>query len=960
MATADNRDSKLLIILVLLFLGINGLLSMLAEKAYQSIGEDSAYFFTLNQWVSASFTVVVFAILSGFVAQFGSFRRCLSTFGLLLLFKLIFSSVTAATFYFVGPYQEAFSQATSAALFSSLPAAIIHIIFAFITMLFLKPFSSGDSQGEPGFEIEMPTFDMPKMDAARPRIHSAPELTPAGEDHELDLTGPDHKFAAETKTQTDSAPADSSDTTSTESTEQEDGSAEPPSPEPKSQADDLQDAPAPVPIEIPTPVDEVSDVEITLADLVDQIDARSFTCTDNELKQYSFRVDLSEIIPQLSEGKITIAAEQALATVPGDILRTSPLDVAKKLPEGKIVLPLNKVIPQLRREVFSLPFEQQSELVVDDIPDPFAVEESMTTEESGAGRIVHSIPDSAAPELQAEPEQQQEQFTPGPEPVTPQPEHGGQPAPEEAAAQADTAKIDAAGAEAPESIQVNLAYIISHLPENSLGVTFSELQSSIENPGKLAVPSEMVIPQIQTGKVTLSAEQILSLFPPNSISKTKQELAEGLPEGGLELPLKEILEQLPAQTFHVSHEAEPSNLDEIPDVFIEPDQALSQKTSAVEQEKAAPSAGTIGTYRRFLEEQDEEPQPAEAEEQPQPQATIESAPIQLPECTPAEGVTSPPAVDKPADQVASLMSSVESALPPKPEVSEHKPAEPEFDDQPKESAAASVEISKITDCDKAQQILGKINQASAIFKANLSLYRFQSSCMALLVSPGIDELPLATALPETVSSLARFTSICQIGELRRIAFVAETGAVNVEFLDSPADGRWVLLADNSDNSLGVLFNYSSSYRDNFREIFDATGIESPLFTPVLQLEDIEQQYRTAGSLTAGLNLDFTKRCALSRTGGFHWEIMQKETLPSLDQTPESFVLLEPILNFSQRAGWGKARLILVRTEQAVLALTQPKARDSMCLLLGYPSETVEGKAVLEAARIRSAIERCLR
>jgi hypothetical protein len=1025
MSTADKQKSnvKLIVALVLLFIGINGLLTLVAEKAYQSIGDDSAYFFQLSWWVSMSFTLLVCAILSGFLAQFSSLSRCVATFFLLLVFKAVFAGSTFLAFNFVGPYNESIAQAGSAAAFSSFPAAIIHIVFAFITILFIRPFSSGERHEESEFHIEMPSFEMPKMDTARPRLHSAPNLNLAGEENSPHPVDQDQQGAGATTTDfvpplppvmNETLPGPTVDSVPEPKPEVEassDASAPPliqkPSEtpllnSPPPEADSSPTLLNPMAAEKPstptllnsspsegppslTPLMDASrnegpvkGIEIVLADIVDQIDARNFNCPQDKLSEHGFSIDPSEIIPQLAEGKVTVSAADVLSKVSADILRIPAAEIAKKLPEGKIVIPLDKIVPHLPEETFSLTFPQEKALGVDDIPDPFEEGEPVEEEKPNTRQIVHSIPGSAAPELHADLRKQGLQS--GPEQVEAEVTEPEQPSRLEEAIQAAAQSHETVMANeqplpagAPESLEINLAFVISRLPENSLGVTFAELQEKIKTPGKLAVPTQVIAPQIRSGKVALTAGQVISMFPSGCISKSEQDLARGLPEGGLELSLDDIVGQLPEEFFNVTHETEAVNVDDMTEVFKDPGHALSpEERSPILTDIEAPPEGTMEVFQRFVldqeEEQQEKQEEAAAEDKGEEKVELvdsevsgpaEATEVQANEPAPIQHIQEDEAEDKaveeqqPAGQIAGLMSNVESTLPEK--IEDPKPAPAELRD----IGGDIFDVEDVTDQTLADEIINSINQTNLVFSAGMKLYRSQKTFVTTLVRRGIDPDRLVNPLPEVVSSLVRFTEGLQLGGLERVAFVSQTGSIDIEFPGPPASGRWVLLADNKNQSLGVLLNYFNTHCDGIVKIFDTPGIGTPAFAPSPLINDSENKYHEAGNLTAGLNLDMAKQFAISRAGGFHWEVMLKEERPLFDQSLDSFELLEPILRYTPSAGWGQSMLILLRTGGGVFALTQPADRDTMCLMLGYPSGASDGSVAYEAAKVCSLVEQSL-
>jgi hypothetical protein len=139
MAESKERSLNLRWVLIILFLliGINGLLTRLLEGLWDSLRErNSPVYLPLEWWMSAPFTLFVFAVLSALLTSFSGFRNWLRIFLLLCAFKLVFSAVTAVFLYFrmeigaVGAFVQA--------MFLSLPCVLVHLLLSGLAVMLLK------------------------------------------------------------------------------------------------------------------------------------------------------------------------------------------------------------------------------------------------------------------------------------------------------------------------------------------------------------------------------------------------------------------------------------------------------------------------------------------------------------------------------------------------------------------------------------------------------------------------------------------------------------------------------------------------------------------------------------------------------------------------------------------------------------------------------------------------------
>ena len=146
-----------------LLIGVNGFITLLAEKVYLSLEPQSPLRFQLSPLLTAIFTLIVFAILSLFIFQSTDAKDARAAFLGMLSLKLIFSLVTAAFFY-AAVYSNNLGLSFATAFYSSPPPAFIHIVLAFIYLQLVSGSPAVTERPEPESrpKSQMPDIPPPK------------------------------------------------------------------------------------------------------------------------------------------------------------------------------------------------------------------------------------------------------------------------------------------------------------------------------------------------------------------------------------------------------------------------------------------------------------------------------------------------------------------------------------------------------------------------------------------------------------------------------------------------------------------------------------------------------------------------------------------------------------------------------------------------------------------------------
>ena len=128
------------------------------------------------------------------------------------------------------------------------------------------------------------------------------------------------------------------------------------------------------------------------------------------------------------------------------------------------------------------------------------------------------------------------------------------------------------GSQISVPVPVSLRAIISQLP-SQLFAAGSE--AGLAN-ATIAIPSELILPQLGTGKISIRIAELLPLLPKESL---RQPPPIGIDQQSVVLPLAEVVAAIPADALAVHHESslelDEDSANQLPNLF---DDELLQET----------------------------------------------------------------------------------------------------------------------------------------------------------------------------------------------------------------------------------------------------------------------------------------------------------------------------------------------------------------------------------------------
>jgi len=176
LAEPRGTRGKWAAIILLLLVAIDGLLARLVEGLWDSLREsNNPAYLPMQWWMSAPFTLFVFAVLSALLTSFSGLRNWLKGFALLCGFKVIFAGVTTVFLYF--RMDVSVGRAVLQAMFLSLPSVLVHIILSSVAAMFLmESFGPVAHRGEAA--MAEPYFAGVEIEELLPRPETPAAMAP--------------------------------------------------------------------------------------------------------------------------------------------------------------------------------------------------------------------------------------------------------------------------------------------------------------------------------------------------------------------------------------------------------------------------------------------------------------------------------------------------------------------------------------------------------------------------------------------------------------------------------------------------------------------------------------------------------------------------------------------------------------------------------------------------------------
>ncbi|MCX7915524.1 MAG: hypothetical protein N3A53_04390, partial [Verrucomicrobiae bacterium] len=274
-------------------------------------------------------------------------------------------------------------------------------------------------------------------------------------------------------------------------------------------------------------------VPVPLCSFLDQFPA-NFLAPDARLTQAVVEFPQDLIIPQLSRGKITVPLRDVVGLLPANLV-VGPL--TPDIENHPVQLPMHEVVGALPPDLFALNNQAPVDLnsaEFDDVPrlfDDSFLEEILAEPKpvaSSAAPVAAQTPTTAAPSVP-------------PTPTQGDPCMSVQSA---APAAASRSATSSASDELPDKVYVKLRNLVAVLPESVLNGPRVELLANVPADARVAIPTEVVLPLLSTGKIRLPVAQLASWLPAGLLKR-----GAAAQDEQIIIPISEIVSQLPASAF---------------------------------------------------------------------------------------------------------------------------------------------------------------------------------------------------------------------------------------------------------------------------------------------------------------------------------------------------------------------------------------------------------------------------
>ncbi|MGO9609893.1 MAG: hypothetical protein ACLPT4_09680, partial [Verrucomicrobiia bacterium] len=288
--------------------------------------------------------------------------------------------------------------------------------------------------------------------------------------------------------------------------------------------------------------------------------------TEN-LRRVVVNIPADWVLPQLARGRVTITLADLMPLLPEDLQRR-PFPAGNSqhaivLPLADIVsaLPVDLMQPQNQTEVdLDTPEFAQFPNLIDDVADKTATEEKPAIQDSAAAEELQT----PAPDVSARSPEE----TLVPEAPAPAPDQEEQPAPRVLAW--NMAKPIPAANEAParsaaaqpssdgiEGITVSLRSLVAVMPDQYFICPRTDLWRRIDLDTRIALPADLVVPQLKIARVRLPLAVAVGLIPRSILASPLPSISDET----IPIALQEIVPQLPLNLF--ASQTKQSDLHEI-------------------------------------------------------------------------------------------------------------------------------------------------------------------------------------------------------------------------------------------------------------------------------------------------------------------------------------------------------------------------------------------------------------
>jgi competence protein ComEA len=304
-------------------------------------------------------------------------------------------------------------------------------------------------------------------------------------------------------------------------------------------------------------------IALPLSSITQQLPGNFLATVGTEnIRRIVVNIPADWVLPQLARGRITITLADLMPLLPEDVQRR-PFPAGNSqhaivLPLADIVsaLPVDLLQPQNQTEVdLDTPEFAQFPNLIDDVSDKTAVEEKPAGQESDTAEESPA----PAPEVSARSTEE----TPVPAAPVPAPVEEEQSAPRALAG--NMAKPIPAANEAPtqpasdgvDAITVSLRSLVAVMPDQYFVCPRTDLWRRIDLDTRIALPSDLVVPQLKIARVRLPLAVAVGLIPRSILASPLPSISDET----IPIALQEIVPQLPVNLF--ASQTKQSDLHEI-------------------------------------------------------------------------------------------------------------------------------------------------------------------------------------------------------------------------------------------------------------------------------------------------------------------------------------------------------------------------------------------------------------